>query len=123
MLKRLLILLVAVVALAVPSSAFACGWQWGFNYLGPGTHAGPCVWYVNQATCSGWNYWNVLSANQSAGGTTLDGYENNDRIRGRYISGNGFLFIYPADVGMGGYIIAHGTWWSGGSAYIQLCAN
>jgi hypothetical protein len=119
----MVILAIATVLFAGPASAQACGWLWGFNYLGPGTSVGPCIWYVNQATCSGWSNWGGLSANQSAGGTTLDGYENNLRIRGRYISGSGFLFIYPSDLGMSGSLIAHGTWWANGSAYIQLCAN
>jgi len=124
-LRSLLALALASIALAISGSAAAShgGWHYGPNWIGPGTADGPCIWYWSQAACSGWNYWHTLYTYNQQGGQILSGYENNARIRGIYINGGGSAFIFPSSVSMSGYLLAHGTYWSGGSALTQMEAS
>jgi hypothetical protein len=100
----------ASLALVSPANAY---WVWGPNWLAPGVSAGPCIWYWSQATCSGWNYWDLADVNHHSGGEVLLGFENNARIRGIIASGYGVTsHVWADDLGMGGYILAHDTSWS-----------
>jgi hypothetical protein len=111
----------AFIALAFPSSAAAGEWFY-YNYVGPGENNGVCIWYPSQSACGGWNYWFCIKTHVDSGGTVLIGYENNDRIRGVYRSAGGTAQVFPSDVGMGGYLMAQDTWWSGAHAYINTHA-
>lgn len=87
--------------------------------LGPGTSNGACIWYPNQAVCSPWNYWTSTDDDKINGGTILCGYENDARIRGWYATGSVWCGpLGPVDVGMGGYLKAHATYWSGDSSFL-----
>jgi len=115
MIKRVFVTAAALCALVFPSSASAWQqWFWTGN-LGPGDYDPDCIWYYGRAVCSGWNYWddNTLER-ESQNATILLGYENNSRIRGVYVGPEQFRrVVYPGDLGMGGYLKAHATWWSG----------
>ena len=112
-----LVVLVAAASATFARPAQASIWSWGPGYLYPG--AG-CVWYPNYAHCGGWNYWTYLEEHQSfSSGQTLVGCENNDRIRGSYLTGPASLYGYCSNYGMGGYLLQHATWWSGAVTYID----
>jgi hypothetical protein len=111
---------VAAIGLAVPGSAGA--WEF-YGQVGIGKYSGPCIFYWNMARCSGWNYWGVGSCTDYSGGTILCGFENTSRIRGVYLSAGQYIAQQPFDLGMGGYLLAHGTWWSGADATIEANAS
>jgi len=115
-----------VVGLAQPSDA-AAGWCWPscstYGLLGQSTSTRNGCWYSSGEVCSGWNYWYLNGVVKTCypscdawGNTTgqiLYGFENGDRIRGRFtVRVNRFL-IQPAELGMGGYLRAQVAWWSG----------
>lgn len=106
--------LAAFLTIAPPASAY---WIWGPDWLGPGVSAGPCIWYWSQATCSGWNYWDLVDVDKHTGGTVLLGFENNARIRGIVATGNYPYWVWADDLGMGGYILAHDTSWDSGGGF------
>jgi hypothetical protein len=125
----LLLLLAAVasvVALTAPSNASA-GWCWpncsNFGLLGPSTSTYNACWYRSGEVCSGWSYWSLNGVAKTcypgcdgSGNTTgqiLYGFESYSTIRGRFTVRTGKHYISPGDVGMGGYIRAQITWWSG----------
>ena len=117
---------VVVLVLAVP--AWAGYWQYGPASLGRGHDDANCIWYRGQAACSGWNYWyqNQYSkeTNCSCSFTYLLGFENNNTVRGRWISQSvGYLYTFPEDLGMGGYLKAHITYWSGTAVSVLVWAN
>jgi hypothetical protein len=113
------LLAVAAAAMIIPMSALAADWTFT-GYIGPGYNNGrPCPFYASQAACSGWAYWNYINCIQYTGGKTLCGFENNNHIRGRWSEDNSYIIVSPSDFGLGGYIIAHQTWWSGGIAYVH----
>jgi hypothetical protein len=116
----------AALALAVP--AWAGYWQYGPASLGRGHDDANCVWYRGQAACSGWNYWyqNQYSKQTNCGCsfTYLLGFENNNTIRGNWISQSvTYLNVAAVDVGMGGYLKAHITYWSGTAVSVLAWAN
>ena len=118
--RSLIALAVAAAALALPGSALA--WEF-YGQVGIGSYSGPCIFYWNMARCSGWNYWAVGSCTDYSGGTILCGFENTNRIRGRYLGAGQYVAQTPYDLGMGGYLLAHGTWWSGPNATIEANAS
>jgi hypothetical protein len=127
--RRCLVLITtaaAALCLAVP--AWAGYWQYGPAWLGRGHDDASCIWYRGQAACSGWNYWyqNQYSKQTNCGCsfTYLLGFENNNTIRGNWISQSlTYLNVAPIDVGMGGYLKAHITYWSGTSVSVLAWAN
>ena len=71
--------------------------------LGRGHDDPNCIWYRGQAACSG---------------------ENNNTIRGKWISQSvTYWNVAPVDVGMGGYLKAHITYWSGTAVSVLAWAN
>jgi hypothetical protein len=121
-LGRLTAALVAAAGLATatpaPSSAnHTIGhWQWSGGLWPSGGGNGKCVWYVAKSACPGWNYWYAiytLQGNRPDGGNVLPGFENNERIRGRYLYSGQSVTVYPSELGMGGYLVAHVTYWDG----------
>jgi hypothetical protein len=116
----------SVVGLAQPSKASA-GWCWpncsSYGLLGQSTSTYNACWYRSGEVCSGWAYWSVNGVAKTcypgcdgSGNTTgqiLYGFESYDRIRGRFTVGTGKFYISPAGLGMGGYLRAQVTWWSG----------
>lgn len=80
-------------------------WNWQ-GYLAPGN--GVCVWYWSTGACAGWNYW--LSSYGQSDCNNYDrlhvGFQNNERIRGRYIDPCQSTALFPETVGMGGYLMA-----------------
>lgn len=117
---------VSVVALAQPSKASA-GWCWpncsSYGLLGQSTSTYNACWYRSGEVCSGWAYWSVNGVAKTcypgcdgSGNTTgqiLYGFESYDKIRGRFTVGTGKFYISPSGLGMGGYLRAQVTWWSG----------
>jgi hypothetical protein len=118
--RKRLAVLSAAVALIFPAPAYAPYWEWGYGWLGPGVASGPCIWYWSQSVCSGWDYWNAVYTDKTNGGTILMGFENNARIRGHYVSGDTQHTTTTGDVGMGGYLLAHATYWSGDFSYLLV---
>jgi hypothetical protein len=123
---------VVVVGLAQPSKAEA-GWCWPncstYGLLGSFT-SNNC-WY-RTAVCSGWMYW-VLNGETKrcypscdgsgyTPGQILYGFENSDRIRGRFTVSSGLRYISPAEVGMGGYLRSQVTWWTGAASELNVAA-
>jgi hypothetical protein len=126
--RSLLLLATVAVALGLAGAARAGYWQYGPATLGRGHDDASCIWYRGQAACSGWNYWyqNQYSKQTSCGCsfTYLLGFENDSTIRGRWISQSvGYLSTFPQDVGMGGYLKAHITYWSGTAVSVLAWAN
>jgi hypothetical protein len=116
------------VALGLAGSAWAGYWQYGPATLGRGHDDASCIWYRGQAACSGWNYWyqNQYSKQTSCGCsfTYLLGFENNSTIRGSWISQSvSYWNVAPVDIGMGGYLKAHITYWSGTAVSVLAWAN
>jgi hypothetical protein len=117
---------VAGVALVQPSKASA-GWCWpdcsDYGFLTWSTSTNNGCWYRSGAVCSGWSYWSVNGVSKTcypdcnvSGYTTgqiLYGFENSERIRGRFTVASGKFYVSPSGLGMGGYLRAHVTWWSG----------
>jgi hypothetical protein len=126
--RSLLLLVTVAVALGLAGPAWAGYWQYGPATLGRGHDDASCIWYRGQAACSGWNYWyqNQYSKQTSCGCsfTYLLGFENNNTIRGNWISPSvTYLNVGPVDVGMGGYLKAHITYWSGTAVSVLAWAN
>ena len=121
-----------VIGLARPSHASA-GWCWPscstYGVLTPWTTSN-CWYYA--AVCSGWWYWYVNGETKTCWpscdpygntyGEILYGFENSERIRGRFTAWAGSRHIQPGDVGMGGYLRAQVTWWSGQSSQLNVAA-
>ncbi len=123
----------AVVALAQPSRASA-GWCWpncsSYGFLGPGTSTNNGCWFYGEV-CSGWGYWYLNGVSKTCypgcnwgetSGQILYGFENAQRIRGAFTRSVGHRYIQPGDVGMGGYLRAQVTWWSGTASQINVGA-
>jgi len=127
-----LIAAAAVTGLARPGTASA-GWCWPscstYGFLGATTSTGNGCWYYSEV-CSGWGYWYVNGVAKTCypgcdySGTTagkiLYGFENSDRIRGHFTTIASKRYIQPADVGMGGYLRAQASWWSGPASQINV---
>ena len=126
--RALVLIATAALALALAAPAWAGYWQYGPAFLGRGHDDANCIWYRGQAACSGWNYWyqNQYSkqTNCSCSFTYLLGFENNNTIRGNWISQSvTYLYVTPVDVGMGGYLKTHITYWSGTAVSVLAWAN
>jgi hypothetical protein len=124
-----------VVGLAQPSNA-AAGWCWpncsDWGFLGQSTSTYNGCWYSWGEVCSGWDYYYVNGVAKRCypacdpwGNTTgmiLYGFENRERIRGRFTVRANVYYIRPAEVGMGGYLRAQVAWWSGPASQINVAA-
>jgi hypothetical protein len=119
--------LAAVVALARPASASA-GWCWpncsSYGYLGPATSTNNGCWYSSGEVCSYYGSWfNIGVAktcypgcdwNYNTTGVILYGFENHDRIRGRFTSSAvRTVYVQPSELSMGGLLRAQVTWYAG----------
>jgi hypothetical protein len=121
-----LVIAAAIVALAQPAKASA-GWCWpdcsNYGLLNWSTSTYNGCWYRSGEVCSGWAYWSVngvsktcypgCDGNGNTTGQVLYGFENSQRIRGRFTVAHGRFYISPAGLDMGGYLRAHVTWWAG----------
>lgn len=129
-----LLAVAAVAALAQPSKASA-GWCWpscsGYGMLGPGTTTGNGCWYVYSEACSGWSYFSLngiyktcypCDSSYTTSGRMLFGFENSERIRGSFTSSPGPRYVRPVDLGMGGYLRAQASWWSGTASQVNVAA-
>jgi hypothetical protein len=52
----------------------------------------------------------------------LYGFEDGQRIRGRFTVKSGTRYIEPGEVGMGGYLRAQVMWYSGPASQINVAA-
>jgi hypothetical protein len=126
----------AVAALAGPSSASA-GWCWpscsSYGYLGPSTSTYTGCWFSSGEVCSYYDSWfNVGLAktcypgcdwNYNTTGVVLFGFENHDRIRGRFtVKGAVTLYVRPSEVSMSGLLRAQATWYSGPASQVNAAA-
>jgi hypothetical protein len=117
----------AVVALARPASASA-GWCWptcsSYGYLGPATSTTNGCWYSSGEVCSYYGNWfNIGVAktcypgcdwNYNTTGVILYGFENHDRIRGRFTSSAvRTVYVRPSELSMSGLLRAQVTWYAG----------
>jgi hypothetical protein len=115
-------LALALAAAAAPGSARAA-WCWpdcsSYGYLGPGTSTYNGCWYWSGEVCSGWNTWSANGISKACtpicidgwtNGRVLYGFENFERIRGFYTAYAGARYVYPYQLGMGGYLRAQVTW-------------
>lgn len=117
--RRIAVLAVALL-FATSSVAAASEWIWsGSLWYGSGGRVGSCIWYPQQSSCSGWNYWTWTSGSVSSGSYVkyLAGYENSSRIRGIWLYNGQNGGTNPAALGMGGYLHAVATWWEGAGTY------
>lgn len=120
--KRSVALIGCILALAFPASASAYCTNvyqgWIKNH-----YDANCLWYPFFGACSGWNYWvkNDLVIGP-VHGVTLQGFENNQRIRGRERYIDGHYILAPSDVSMSGYLKADWVWWLDGDTYGLLTA-
>jgi hypothetical protein len=128
--RRLIVTLIAtLVGLLSVGAASAGDWYYradgSFGWLGPGHYDASCVWYYGQASCSGWNYWSIVSINRDEqNGTILLGFENHERIRGVYVAEDqASRLVTPGELSMPRYSIAHGTWWFGEDVFLRLHAQ
>jgi hypothetical protein len=125
----------AVAALAQPSSASA-GWCWpcsGYGLLGPSTSTHTLCWFSSGEVCGYYNGWfNVGMAktcypgcdwNYNTTGVVLYGFENHERIRGRFSSKGGVtLYVQPYELGMSGLLRPQVTWYGGPASQINAAA-
>jgi hypothetical protein len=126
----------AVVALAQPTSASA-GWCWPgcgtYGLLGASTSTYTGCWFSSGEVCSYYNSWfNIGMAktcypgcdwNYNTTGVVLYGFENHDRIRGKFSSkGSVTLYLQPYEVDMGGPLRAQVTWYGGPASQINAAA-
>ena len=126
----------AVIAAVRPASA-AAGWCWPscstYGLLGAGTSTYNGCWYSSGEVCSGWSYWGTNGVVKTCypgcdyygntRGTILYGFENRDRIRGRFTVLSNRFYIQPYEVGMGGYLRAQVAWYSGPASQINVAAG
>jgi hypothetical protein len=117
----------AVAALAQPTAASA-SWCWpscsSYGYLGQWTSTHTGCWFSAGEVCSYYDSWFNLGMaktcypgcdwNFNTTGIVLYGFENHDRIRGRF-SGRGAVTLYvrPDELSMGGLLRAQVTWYAG----------
>jgi hypothetical protein len=77
--KKRILVVAAIAALAIPASASATFWSWGYNYLGPSTDNGLCPPTVPAVgrVCSGSANWFQNYMDKRNGGTVCLGFANN----------------------------------------------
>jgi hypothetical protein len=110
---------VATLALVPPASGGIWSWTGTFSMTNP--HSGPCIWWHSGQgqACSGWNYWNTSAVNNygaPSSGFLLVGFQNANRIRGKYDPESvccATFKVTPGELGMGGYLIAQTEYASG----------
>jgi hypothetical protein len=126
---RRVIPVIAVVAIALAAAVAAPGsakaaWCWPscttFGFLGPGTSTYNGCWNSSGEVCSGWNTWTSTGINKACypmciwpGYTqarVLYGFENTERIRGVYTDYAKTDYVYPFELGMGGYLRGQASW-------------
>ncbi|MFL5967981.1 MAG: hypothetical protein ACJ74L_00155 [Gaiellaceae bacterium] len=127
---KLLIAVACVAAVAgfARTSSAEAGWCWpscsSYGYLGEGTSTNTGCWYSRGEVCSWYGSWfNVGVAktcypgcdwNYNTTGVVLYGFENHERIRGRFTSkASNTVYVQPAELGMGGSLRAQVTWYAG----------
>jgi hypothetical protein len=124
-----------VVALARPAPATA-GWCWpncsSYGYLGQWTSTNNGCWFSSGEVCSYYGYWfNVGIAktcypgcdwNYNTAGVVLYGFENHDRIRGRFTSKADTVYVRPSEVYMSGAVRAQVTWYGGPASQLNAAA-
>jgi hypothetical protein len=119
-----LLVATTLMLLALPASALASSWSWGYNYLGPSTSNGNCLWYASHAVCGpSASDWNDIGVSKTSGGTVHVGFENANAIRGHYESGSAVDYVYVSETGFTGSIRPEGTYRSGATSYLSLAAN
>lgn len=126
----------AAFALAKPTPA-AAGWCWpacsSYGLLGQWTSTYNGCWYANGEVCSYYNGWyNVGLAKTcypgcdwqyNTTGIVLYGFENHDRIRGRFtLRAANTLYVQPSELGMGGPLRAQVTWYGGPASQVNAAA-
>jgi hypothetical protein len=102
------------VALAVAPAASGGIWSWTGTFSMTNPHSGPCIWWHSGQgqACSGWNYWNTSAVNNYGApesGSLLVGFQNANRIRGKYDPESvccATFKVTPGELNMGGYLIA-----------------
>jgi hypothetical protein len=123
----------AVVALARPAPA-AAGWCWpncsGYGYLGPSTSTNTGCWFASGEVCSYYGSWFNMGIsktcypgcdwNYNTTGVVLYGYENHDRIRGRFTArGSETVYARPNEFAMSGALRAQVTWYGGPASQLN----
>jgi hypothetical protein len=126
----------AVVALTQPSRASA-GWCWpncsNYGYLSQYTSTNNGCWFSSGEVCSYYGSWfNVGVAktcypgcdwNYNTTGVILYGFENHDRIRGRYtVRASNTVYVRPSELDMSGSLRAQVTWYGGPASQINAAA-
>ena len=126
----------AVAALAHPSHA-AAGWCWpncsGYGMVGPSTSTYNGCWFGSGEVCSYYGSWLNMGVfktcypgcdwNFNTNGVVLYGFENAERIRGRFTARAAVrLYVWPADVGMAGMLRAQVTWYGGPASQLNAAA-
>jgi hypothetical protein len=139
--RRIVFLLLAgacaafVVALARPATA-AAGWCWpscsSHGYLGQSTSTNNGCWYSSGEVCSYYGSWFNIGIdktcypscnwNYQTTGVILYGFENRDRIRGRYTVKADTLYVQPSELGMSGSLRAQVTWYGGPASRLNAAA-
>ncbi|HWJ32627.1 MAG TPA: hypothetical protein VNR59_09825 [Gaiellaceae bacterium] len=133
--KRLVLLFIAcgcaaaAFAVARPATATA-SWCWPtcstYGFLGQWTSTYTGCWYATGEVCSYYGNWfNIGVAktcypgcdwNYNTTGVILYGFENHDRIRGRFTSkAANTVYVRPWELGMSGLVRAQVTWYAGTS--------
>lgn len=119
-----LAVVVAATVAALPSAAHAASWCWpgcsSYGYLGPGTSTYNGCWSPSGEVCSGWNTWTANGIDKGCSpicvwpgytqARVLYGFENADRIRGFYTDYAKSDYVFPYQLGMGGYLRAQVSW-------------
>jgi len=124
-----------VVALARPAAASA-GWCWPtcstHGYLGQSTTTNNGCWYSRGEVCSYYGAWFNMGIdktcypgcnwNYQTTGVILYGFENHDRIRGRFTVKANTVYVEPWELGMSGALRAQVTWYSGPASQVNAAA-
>jgi hypothetical protein len=123
------------VALARPATASA-GWCWpscgSYGFLSQWTSTGNGCWFSSGEVCSYYGNWfNVGIAktcypgcdwNYNTTGIVLYGFENRDRIRGRFTGKADTVYVQPWELSMSGSLRAQVTWYSGPASRLNAAA-
>ena len=125
----------AVVALARPAPASA-GWCWpncsSRGYLGQWTSTNNGCWFSSGEVCSYYGSWFNMGIdktcypgcdwNYNTTGVILYGFENHDRIRGRFTAKADTVVVRPWELGMSGALRAQVTWYAGPASQVNAGA-
>ena len=125
----------AVAAFARPAPA-AAGWCWpgcsSYGFLSQWASTNNGCWFSSGEVCSYYGYWfNVGIAktcypscdwNYNTNGIVLYGFENHDRIRGRFTGKADTVYVQPYELSMSGSLRAQVTWYSGPASHLNAAA-